>query len=217
MHATSDLAKLHESADHRFVILQQRLESLGLPLSPADQRELAITLIDAQNTWQLFIKFLFISSAIGARRASGKRARAGVPGITSPSDAIAFAIKETRYEIYKRKSAKGVFRPLDEPGWHLSWVLPKLARAAKLSNESQILVAWAVPGQAIDHLLVARNFFAHRAQHTASDLALLASVYRVPTSIRPALLPAEPHPSSPFSIAFVWLAQLRSMVRLLAQ
>ena len=217
MRTTTDLVKLQRTANRRFVLLQQRLIALRTPLSSLQQRELAITLIDAQNTWQLFVKYFFISSAIGARRASGQRAHAGIPGILTQGDAIAFAIKETRYQIYLKKGATGAYKPLDEPGWHLSWVLPKLARAAKLSNETQVLSAWSIPGQAIDHLLTARNFFAHRARHTALDLALLSRVYHVPASTRPALVPGEPHPSSQFSIAFMWVAQLRSMVRLLSQ
>lgn len=93
--------------------------------------------------------------------------------------------------------------------------LPRLAQLAKLSNEPEILDAYAVPGPALDDLPKARNFYAHRSHHTANVLKTLAPKYGLAATVRAGEIPVQPHPAKPGSIAANWVAQIAAMVKLL--
>src|SRR5262249_571576 len=107
--------------------------------------------------------------------------------------------------------------PLDEPRWHMALTLPRLAQLARLSNEPDVLAAFAVPGPALDDLPKARNFYAHRSHHTADILKTLAPKYGLAPTVRAGEIPAQPQPLKPGSIAVNWVAQIAAMVKLLAK
>lgn len=212
MHAATDLRHLQKAAIRQLANIQARLVA-GSRLSVKEaERVAALCLIDAQSTWSLFVRSFFVSCTLGARRVGGGRTSTSVPGIKTAADAIKFATFAIKPSV---KTKKGSIGPLDEPPWHLGWVLPRLARDAGLSNTAQVVAAYSIPGRALEDLPKARNFFAHRSHKTADVLRALAPQYGLPGSIRAGALPVQLHPKRQGMIASGWVAELSAMVKLL--
>lgn len=201
------LSSLQRPVLRRLVRIQARLAAQGAPPTGDEERELMLSLIEAQNTWAVFVRYFFLSCMLGAKTISGSRVTHVVPGINSEADALDFAKRTV-----PGATAGG---PLSEPPWHTSFVLLRLCGAAGLSNASQIQTAWSVAGNALEHLPKARNFYAHRSRETARKLGAVRAVYGVGMSVRPGQLPGQRHPSSSGSIALAWVEELVNRVRLL--
>jgi hypothetical protein len=212
MRAVTDLARLEHAATKRLAILEARLRKCHMPPTSADERDIALCVIDAQSTWSQFVRHFFVSCVLGARRISGSRTTVTVGGLHTPDDVIKFAV----HAIKPSKKTKKALGPLDEPPWHKGWVLLRLAPLVGLSNGVQVVSAFSIPARALDDLTIARNFFAHRSRGTAAELQALAPRYGLASSTRAGVLPGYPDPKRPYSIAAGWLAELRAIVRHIA-
>lgn len=201
------LGALQRPAMRKLLGIRDKLGGHAIPPSRVEAREMALCIIEAQNTWGMFVRFFFVSCMLGAKTLGGARVKQSVGPMASEADAVAFARR-----ILPGPLATG---PLSEPQWHSGKVLLRLAAAARLSNESQIQVAYSVVGRALEDLPKARNFFAHRSKHSARILEALRSQYALPKGTRPGLIPAQRHPSEPYSIARAWCEELIHRMRLL--
>lgn len=210
MNCSNDLEKVVQAALRQLSAIEVRLAKTGLDPKSAE-RNVALCLIDAQSTWSLFVRCFFASSFMGAARGGGGHVSTTAPGPYTPADAIAWASVALNPKLAGRRK----IGPLDEPRWHLPFVLPRLAGLAGLSNQPQILVAYAVPGPAFDDMPKARNFFAHRSRHTAATLKTIAPAYGLPATMRAGEIPGSPHPRRPGTIASTWVDQIASTVKLL--
>jgi hypothetical protein len=205
-----DLDKVVRSALHQLSLIEARLGRAGLAPKEAE-RNVALCLIDGQAAWSLFIRSFFVSCFIGAKRGGGGRVATTVPGGPhTPAVAITWA----SVTLNPRLADRGI-GPLDEPRWHLPWVLPRLAQTAGFSNLAQIQLAFAVPGPALDDWYKLRNFYAHRSHHTATQAKTLIAKYSLPANTRAGEIAGHPHPSRPGSIAEYWIAQIIAMAKLL--
>ncbi len=209
MRAVTDLARLEHAARRRLGRLEALLVKCQMPPASGQERDIALCLIEAQSTWSQFVRHFFVSCVLGARRIGGTRTGVTVAGLHTTEDVIKWASAVIK-PATKGKKALG---PLDEPPWHLGWVLPRLAQKVGLSNEPQIISGFAIPARALDDLPIARNFFAHRSHVTAADLQAIAPRYGLTGSIRAGVLPGYPDPRRPYSIAAGWVAELRAVVR----
>lgn len=79
-------------AGRRLARVQARVLKCCIPPDNEAQRDLALCIIDAQNTWSLFRRFFFISCMLGARRYGGGRTTTMASGINTAEDAIRFAV-----------------------------------------------------------------------------------------------------------------------------
>ena len=211
MNASNDLDKVVRAALHQLSAIEARLAKAGL--GPKDaERNVALCLLDTQSAWSLFVRSFFISCYFGAKRGGGGYVATTRPAPHTPADAIRWASLHLNPTLATRRRPIG---PLDEPRWHMPWVLPRLAQDAGFSNLPQIHVAFAVRGPAFDDLPKARNFYAHRSHHTADALKVLAPKYGLPANIRAGEIPGHPHAARPGSIAEYWVAQIIATVRLL--
>lgn len=203
------LAALQRPAMRRMAGIRSRLAAHSIPPSPSEARELALCVIEAQNTWAMFVRYFYVSCMLGARTISGARVTQTVGGVNSEADAIAFA-----KSVVKGLTEDG---PLSEPQWHTSTTLLPIASSAGLSNEQQIRVAYSVVGRALNDLPKARNFFAHRSQGTALVLVGLQKRYGLSKDTKPGLIPAQRHPTEQHTIAHAWVEELIHRVRLLPE
>ena len=211
MNASDDLDKVVRSALHQLSAIEARLARTGLSPKEAE-RNVGLCLIDTQSAWSLFVRSFFISCYFGAKRGGGGRVTTTRPAPHMPADSIRWASLRLNPTLATRRRPIG---PLDEPRWHMPWVLPRLAQDAGFSNLPQVHVAFAVPGHALDDLPKARIFYAHRSHHTAISLKSLIPKYGLPANIRAGEIPGHPHPARPGSVAEYWVAQIIAMVRLL--
>lgn len=211
MHITTDLEKLQTAALRRLDQTRARLIACPIPPDPTAERVIALCVIEAQATWSLFVRYFFLSCALGARRVGGGRVSSTLSGLRTEQDAVAFAVATTRPRAVMKKRPG----PLDEPPWHKDLTLRTLALAAGLSNQPQIAAALAVQGRGIEDLPRARNFYAHRSRRTAVGLRDLARHYGLPAPARVGAFPGIGHPERPCSIAAAWVGELRAVVNLL--
>lgn len=209
MRPRRNLGILGRRALRRLRTVYARLDDHTIPPSAAQERDLALCLIDAQNIWAGFVRHFFISCLFGATTATGARVRNGIGAFASEGAAVDYA-----KTVVKGLTEDG---PLSEPQWHQSSVLTKLAAAASLSNAQQIGVAYSVVGRALEDLPKARNFYAHRSRHSAKVLIGLRTSYEIPSAVRPALIPAQRHPKVPHTIAREWVAELIRRIALMPQ
>jgi hypothetical protein len=210
MRHAEDLDKVVRSALKQFRFIEKRLAVASLA-PKAQERNVALCLLDAQSAWSLFVREFFASCFIGAKRNGGGRVTTTAPGPHTPAEAIRWATVTMNPKV----AGKRHLGPLDEPRWHKPLTLPRLAQFAKLSNEPEILAAFAVRGPALDDLPKARNFYAHRSEETARKLEAIAANYSVAAAIRAGAIPAQPHPKIPGMIAETWVQQIIAMVKLL--
>ncbi|MFI5396214.1 MAG: hypothetical protein ACHQ9S_11845 [Candidatus Binatia bacterium] len=140
----------------------------------------------------------------------------------NPNDVINFAAaalagpSKSPSKAAKPRKIK-TLKPIEEPPWHVPQILLTLSGRANLSNQTQISTALAVPGRSLDDLRTARNFFAHRSYVTADKVRAMAIRIGLPKAPRAAILLAERQPGKPYSILSGWLADMRSITRLMCQ
>jgi hypothetical protein len=208
-----DLRKLVGTANRRLGQLVMRVSSCSAPPSKEDERTIALATIDLFNLWGLFARHFFISSAIGSRRVGGGHTRALVRKFLDSADVVDFSV--LHLDPRRRPRRKGGWGPHEEPPWFQPGVLLKLCSAARISNEAQVVLALSVKARSMEDLPVARNFFAHRSELTASGVRRMASKYTLSHSLKPAVLLGSRPPGRPDTVLASWLAEIRYVVNLL--
>ena len=209
MRKVRSLEDLGTSASRRLLRLRLLVESLVPPLKADHDRLVAFVVIEALNLWASFARSFYISCLLRAFRPSGTRVTIRATGIKRSGDAISFAMTQMgrkRPPPWKRR---------DEPVWRDPQTLIRLFSASGASNLPQVLTAFSYPPAVFGQLPVARNFFAHRNDETAAEVANLARSLLLSTKLRPLEVVCSRLSGRPQNVLADWLDDLRNVIELL--
>jgi hypothetical protein len=212
MNPSYRLAKLNRIARMRITKLRAVVRPLSLPASSEADRLIAWAIIEALNLWAGFLRAYYLSVAIHAKTASGKRIdllSATLPDVPS---AIRFAVQRKNPGFKKRLISRR-----DEPTWHDAGDFLKLLQSVGASNISQIQAGLAYRTTFFIFLPTIRNFYAHRCEDTfkkAGNVGIKLGLSAKPdlhaTEIMCSKLPRRPQ-----NIATDWLDDIGNVIDLL--
>jgi hypothetical protein len=206
MRPVHHLAQLYNKSGRRLLLLRTIVENYKLAASPDRERAVVFVTIEALNLWSSFIRSFYLSCVFNAISRSGVKIVVGAP-IVFPShvDAIRYSIKQIKGANLANP------RRINEPSWYDPQVLLRLTPPLKLSNSPSIHAAFSVPNDVLanSHLRICRNFFAHRNEETAANVANVARYYGRPPDETPSQLLCAHRPHRPQCILADWLDELR--------
>ena len=120
--------------------------------------------IDLQNTWSQFSRALYLSSLLGSRLQSGRRATVSNP-CADIDDAIGRAVRQYRPSANPRPD--GSWHRRDEPNWHDPNILLALLGSQNATILTSVQESLSSGYRVFLDLPVFRNYFAHRSQQNA--------------------------------------------------
>lgn len=211
MNAKRTLPKLETDMARRFLQLKSiAYEALTAQDEKTGQRLLAYVVIESQNTWSLFIRAFYLSCALSALRHDGSKVTCNAYGARHVSSAIDAAMNYLKPKTQTR-------RMRDEPTWHDKKTVIKLAIHLNFSNATDISSALSYPTDALEHLTITRNYYAHRNQETGAKIVNVARSYGLVGINHPDHLLKSVAPGRPQEILFDWFDDLRIIVNLLCR
>jgi len=146
---------------HLEKVLQQ-LQLLG-GLGHVDRdRIVARSVIEAMNSYDRYCRYLYVSSALGARDYAGQRVVQQADRQRSVKTAIDhayFALNPHRVGFPRGTR--------QEPDWKVPATLLTVLQSIGATNTGQVEAALSADTEALQRLPVFRNFYAHRGQETA--------------------------------------------------
>jgi len=177
-------------------------------------RIVAHVVIETASTWAQYCRFYYLSSALGARDATGRPVLRPANRLGSVDAALTRAI----YKFNPRLRGKtGPWDPRDEPDWTDPSVLSKAVRLVGASNAPQVARAVSANTRALRDLRTFRNFYAHRGHRSAERARELASrQYRLRNRAHPTQLLWSFPPGATERLLGAWLSDIRVVVELTA-
>ena len=205
----------------RYLLLEELTQSLALPLAE-DRRYLASWIaVEAANGWATFLRRYYLASATGALLTSGSSASA--TPFRTETDAVTYAIQQLR----PRVAARGTGPPWthrDEPDWLDPGNVSDLLNRLGCLNAAGFMGAVSLGSAVHQDLLTYRNFVGHRNAETAGKVRRLVAANRLRNTISPIAnvndpleLPLQLVPQRPYSLLYLWLTDLRTMVSLVPE
>ena len=140
-------------------ILDELVRGSGLTNAERDQL-VARSVIGAMNSYDRFCRYLYVSSAMGARDASGVRVVSRADRQPSEIAAVQHAFSTLNPHIQPAARRQ-------EPDWKVPAQLLASLSAVNAANQADVAAALSAQTKAIHTLPVFRNFYAHRGQDTA--------------------------------------------------
>jgi hypothetical protein len=175
---SSRLDHLADTAARRALALRQLVIDRNLAprhWTHSDQRVVSYAVIEAANLWEGYCRAFYISSAMRARDASGRRVQISPSSpIRTIEDAITVAVHRIAPDL---RSQSGPWEPRDEPDWSLQ--LGPCLREVGASNLPKFERAVGFRPEARNDLRTLRNFFAHKGEGTAVKVQALTGKYGV--------------------------------------
>lgn len=165
MHTERDLSALASKLSDRLGRLRATISSLDAGYTPSKGVHLAHVVIEAANAWALFSRSVFVSSALGARTASGVRVSSTLQTWSSEADVIVDCTLTVKPWLAKGGKPSRVHRR-DEPSWHDPKVLEQMWTSLQLSNAADVIQALSMNAGFYIDLPPARNYFAHKNGQT---------------------------------------------------
>ena len=166
-------------------------------------RVLTTLTLDLHNSMRGFLRAYFLSSATGARLATGSSVST-TTSLASTRDALTFAMNFVR-------QSRGP-APYREPTWHDEIIFLRLLQAAGCSNTAGCQAALSIGSKALPELTTIRNFYAHRGQETALKVRRMAGKYGYPSNANPSDLLLHRAARRPQSVLDDWIDDLRTIV-----
>lgn len=211
MRVVGDLAKLIDSAQHRWYRLRVLAEGCSVPVGQGGDRLAAFLVIETFNLWASFARSLFLSSCMSAKTTSGHRVVLSAHSFATAEDALRFAIREIRGRNPSQPERR------DEPAWYKTRHIARLFSDTGASNLGQIQAAVSYQTAFFDEVPTVRNFFAHRNEETASRVQQIARNQRISPRLRPSEVVSSVAPGRPQTLLADWLDDLRIVMRLSCQ
>lgn len=179
MRPSSRLDHLADTAARRVLALRQLILDREISVhnwTPADQRVVAYSVIEAANLWEGYCRAFYISTTtLKAREISGQRVSIEpAQPIRSVDDAITIAVHRVDPGL---RSRSGPWEPREEPDW--SGQLGACLAEVKASNLPKLKRAVGFQPEARNDLRTFRNFFAHKGQGSAAKVNALPRKYGV--------------------------------------
>lgn len=179
--------------------------------SEGDARVRALTFValDLHNTSAEFLRCYYLSSATRSELSDGSRTTAAVV-LRNQREALTFAM-----QLIKGSKGVGPWPRRFEPAWHDTAVFLRVMNAAGCSTAGGANAAWSIGTQALEHLTVARNYFAHRNNDTAASLRGLSVSYKVSPPRRPDALLGSAGYGRPQPLVLDWMDDLEAVFLLM--
>lgn len=209
MRPAREITRLEEAAVRRCDRLIGFANTCSLPINTGTDRNVAYITIETLNLWGSFTRAYYLSCVIGARDKSGVRIAVNSRIAPNPAGALVYAIHKYRPSL--RKSV-GPFQRRDEPAWHDLAVFHTLVREIGSSTLHHVDAALSYSPLVFRHLVVCRNFFAHRNQDTASKVRSITRMYLVSPTLRPSEFLLNSQPRRPQPILLDWLDGVRDTI-----
>jgi hypothetical protein len=222
MHVERDLGVLASKLKKRVVRLRK---ALGNQSSSYDVKKgvyVGHVVIEAANAWSLFARCAFVSSALGARTASGNRVTSSHGSWSSEVEIIVDATLIAKPWLGNSGRPSSIPRR-DEPAWHDANLLQTIWTGMHLSNA--VLISQALSLNATFHIDLppTRNYFAHKNKDTAATVVNIARRYGISpiipfTGRRRAVadLVMSAPAGRPQSVIEDWLDELETTAELMA-
>ena len=184
MRLVGDLRKLRDTALFRVSRLRSvaRRSVAPAPASRNQDLQVAYCVIELYTLWHSFSRFLFLSSALGARDGGGVRVTTTVPPPATVDAALTHAI---RLRSPSKKKKKPPWRWADEPPWAQPNVLLDSLAAVGASNRPQVSAGLSAPSTVFSGIVPCRNFFAHRGRDTLALFTPIMRNHLISSALRP--------------------------------
>jgi hypothetical protein len=129
----------------------------------------------------------------------------------TPNQAIGKAVNHFRPSALPK--ANGEWDSRDEPPWHDSNTLMRLAQAYSFSNLADIQTAFTFGFTAHKDLVVFRNYYGHKNKSTRTKAQSLASKYLISSNIHPSIiLLSSPNATPNSSLIEMWKSELSQTI-----
>jgi hypothetical protein len=180
------LDRLAETAARRVLKLRALSED-ATPVRPTqwsaeNQRVVAYVVIEAANLWQGYCRSFYLSTAMRARDASGKRVSLHHGPIHTPNEALTIAVHTM--DVRKRNRS-GPWSPADEPDWPNTGHLRKVLDGIGAGNLPEVDRALNLLPGALADLRTMRNYFGHKAETSAKKAQNLPRKYGITRPLDP--------------------------------
>jgi hypothetical protein len=204
------ISDLTETAQARLDRLQDLSAGLRQPFTPGDRRLLSYVTIEAASLWAQYSTCLFLSAALGARDASGKRV------VRSPTHDTKQAIDLAVYAVHPRlRGITRPWKPYELPDFqnkgHLMMALAYIG--ATIYAEVDAAVSYKT--RVLADLPTMRNFYAHKAELAARKAAALGPHYGLTRPMSPHDLLCTPPLEGGGLLLNEWLADLAAILSLM--
>ncbi|MEZ0610455.1 hypothetical protein ACAW74_18215 [Fibrella sp. WM1] len=177
------LSSLKKTGCKKISRLEKKV-NLALALSAKDRDQtMSFVVIEALNTWNNFLRSLYLSLTIEARSTKGKKIIA-TPPIPSFNAAIGIAINANS-RFPRNPPTSGTWNRRDEPSWHNLTMFRNACQALNCSYIIDIDTALSIGTRAYRDLPTIRNYYAHRNESTVQNVKNLAYYYGIPRSLSP--------------------------------
>ena len=177
MKIVRNLQRLEQNAKRTIQRSCRQLASISSSTSAfAREERMTYAVINLLNSWSNFQRTYFICCLLGAKSANQGSVTSNQTGlVVTTNDAIGKAIGH----FYPTKTPRnsGLWDTRDEPTWHDSNTLLRLATVYTFSNESHIQTAFTLGFTAHKNLVVFRNYYAHKNRGTQSKAQAIAAQY----------------------------------------
>jgi hypothetical protein len=164
--------------------------------------------INLLNSWSNFQRAYFICCLLGAKTSNQGLVTSSQTGLVfTANDAIGKAV--IHFKPTKTPLNNGLWDTRDEPTWHDSNVLLRLATAYSFSNDAHIQTAFTLGFTAHKNLVVFRNYYAHKNRGTQNKAQALAVQYLLQQKQHPtAILLGAPSTSPSTNLISLWADEL---------
>jgi len=204
MNINRELYPLLDQLRRRFRQISAR--TLLIPTSRWSRRceiDVAFGTIELHTMWSQFMRYYFLSSAIGARTSAGVRITHHLSTVRNAGDAINEAVYHMRPGIPRGRP----WRPRDEPDWLRPHTAIELAKHFSFSHATRITAAFSHRTRVFEDLPSVRNFFAHRSRDTFR-IAMRVKSFRGIKASSPSAAVISHAPNRPQPVLLDWMADL---------
>ena len=172
------------------------------------EERMTYAVIKLLNSYSNFQRTYFICCLLGAKSTSqGVVTSSQTGSVVTPNDAIGKAI--VHCNPTKTPRSNGLWDTRDEPKWHDSGTLLRLAKAYTFSNENHIQAAFTLGFTAHKNLVIFRNYYAHKNRGTQSKAQAVAVQYMLQQRQHPtSILLGTPSTSPSTNLIGLWADEL---------
>jgi hypothetical protein len=198
-------------------LVEQHTPSRPSQWSAADERIASYVVIEAANLWEGYCRSFYLSSALRAFETPGVRVTVTfATPIRTLQDALTVAVH--RIDATTR-GRQGPWSPSDEPDWPNKGHFRIALAHVGASNLPKVDRALGLLPSALNDLRTMRNYFAHKAERSASSVRRLPRNYRLTQVTHPMVFLFSPAPgrgafTAGEPVLFRWLDALYRTIRL---
>lgn len=210
------LERLHRSTARYLLRLRGSIPTFGSVRAGRESDvRVSYATINLLNCWANFVRNYYLSCALGTRTKGAVPVHCAIRFATV-NDALGRAIQKFRPSATPKTS--GEWDRRDEPAWHDSNTLLRLAEDPGLSNRYSIEAALSLGSRVFIDLPTMRNYFAHRNQSTYRAAVSIGANYGIPVRDRHPIEILLSRPlRRPQLLLYDWIDDIQTTVELLCE